>query len=460
MQQAPKKSTSTPSPSLRSSSQPRESIPYRRAKLYPKQEEAIFAKARYSLIEATTKSGKTSGCIVWLVEMATMGKPGANYWWVAPVYPQAKIAYARMVRSMPQGTFEKNDTELRIDLLNQTHIWFKSGEKPDNLYGEEVYAGVLDEASRMREEAFIAVRTTLTATKGPMRIIGNVKGKRNWFYKMSRKAEAGEKDMAHHKITWRDAVGAHIFDESEVDDARRVLPEQAFKQLYEAEPADDEGNPFGLEAIRACTIPEFSKEPIVAWGWDLGKHQTWTVGVALTRKRQMARFVRFQAPWNETKRRIIAETGGRGALVDMTGVGDPIVEDLSRTAGNFEGFVFTPRTKQDLMALLQSDIQQRRLGLTGSILLNELESFEYEYRGREGRFTGVFYSAPPGGYDDCVMALGLADRKLGPGSGDFRFERVQAPKSVDGDPDGSADNRPGVDPADAGAAWEGRSGLI
>jgi hypothetical protein len=45
----------------------------------------------------------------------------------------------------------------------------KSGEKPDGLYGEDVFAAVIDEASRMREEAWHALRSTLTATRG-MRI--------------------------------------------------------------------------------------------------------------------------------------------------------------------------------------------------------------------------------------------------------------------------------------------------
>ena len=440
-------------------------IRYRRAKLYPKQEAAIFERARYSLIEATTKAGKTAGCLVWLGEQAAMGRPGRNYWWVAPVYPQSKVAFTRMCRSMPQGTFEKNETELRIDLINGTHIWFKSGEKPDNLYGEEVYAAVLDEASRMREESFIAIRSTLTATRGPMRIIGNVKGRRNWFYKMARKAEAGEQGHAYHKITWRDAVAAGILDEAEIDDARRVLPEQAFKQLYEAEPSDDEGNPFGLDKIAACRIEEFSKLPVACWGWDLGKHQDWTVGIALDRNGHMVRFVRFQRSWDETKKQIIAETLGKPALVDATGVGDAIAEELVKK-GNFSAFVFTQRSKQELMEGLMSAIQQRKVGLTNETLLNELESFEYEFKGRDGRFTGVVYSAPPGAHDDCVCALALATRHLGGRGYEFRFQRAfgdLAGVAVDGNtPDAAlAGNN-----AEAGEfvrirrGWEDRGGLV
>ena len=52
-------------------------------------------------------------------------------------------------------------------------LWFKGADKPDALYGEDVYAAVIDEASRCKEEAWHAVRSTLTATRGPIRIIGS-----------------------------------------------------------------------------------------------------------------------------------------------------------------------------------------------------------------------------------------------------------------------------------------------
>jgi phage terminase large subunit-like protein len=79
-----------------------------------------------------------------------------------------------------------------VTLINGAVIWFKSGDKPDSLYGEDVYAAVIDEASRFKEEAYIAIRTTLTYTKGPIRIIGNVRGRKNWFFKMARRAERAQ----------------------------------------------------------------------------------------------------------------------------------------------------------------------------------------------------------------------------------------------------------------------------
>ncbi len=243
---------------------------FKRPPLYAKQREAIFHTARYGIVEASTKSGKTHGCIAWLAEQAwSKGRPGRHYWWVAPVYPQAKIAYRRLCRSMSIDVQRPNDTELSIALPNGATIWFKSGEKPDNLYGEDVYAAVLDEASRMREEAWHAVRSTLTATRGPVRCIGNVRGRKNWFYRLARRAETGEADMAYHRITAHDAIEAGVLVQSEIEDAKRQLPDSVFRELYLAEATDDEGNPFGIDAIQNCVQEEMPNQDPVAWGWDL-----------------------------------------------------------------------------------------------------------------------------------------------------------------------------------------------
>ena len=164
-------------------------IEYHRPQLYPKQLEAIFDPHRFSLIEASTKSGKTSGCIAWLVEEALKGRRGWNYWWVAPVSLQAIIAFRRMKAALPRGSYTTSASLKTITLANGAVVWFKSGDTPDSLYGEDVYAVVVDEASRMKQDAYIAIRTTLTYTKGLIRIIGNVRGRKNWFYEMSRQAQ-------------------------------------------------------------------------------------------------------------------------------------------------------------------------------------------------------------------------------------------------------------------------------
>jgi hypothetical protein len=346
----------------------------------------------------------TVGGMTWLVEMGLRGRPGENRWWVAPVVPQAEIAYNRIKRGLPGNLIRCWETDRLIELPNKSLLQFKSGEKPDNLYGEDVWACVIDEMTRMREEAFVAVRSTLTATRGQLRMIGNVKGRQNFAYRLARKAEAGEPDWYYDKITWKDAVAAGILQESEIDDARRTLQPHVFKELYEAEPSDDGGNPFGLQFIAQIVAP-LSNQPPVVWGIDLAKSFDWTVAIALDRQGHTCRFERWQGPWPETKTKIHRMVGATKAYVDATGVGDPIVDDLQRMGGRstYEGFKFTSQSKQMLMEGLAAAIQGKKITIPDGIIKQELETFEYKYTP-----TGVRYTAPVGLHDDCVCALALA----------------------------------------------------
>lgn len=222
------------------SPQNRWEIEYNRPFLYEKQERAFFNNKRYGYIEASTKAGKTHGCIVWLLEGAMLeGREGWNGWWCAPTKAQAKIAYTRMCNNIPKHFYTKNEGELYIELVNGARIWFKSAEKPDNLYGEDVHRAVLDEASRCRYDSFKALRSTLTATGGFIRLIGNVKGKQNWFYMACRGAERGRENASFTRISCYDAIDAGVLTQAEIDDAKTTLTDNDFMELYEARAADD-----------------------------------------------------------------------------------------------------------------------------------------------------------------------------------------------------------------------------
>lgn len=399
-------------------------VVYQRPPLYEKQRDAMFDPARITLIEASTKSGKTVSGIIWLYEESMKGQAGQNYWWVAPVSMQARIAFNRMrqhftSKETGQTLFAVNKTDHTLTTLKGTIIAFRSGDNPDTLYGEDVYAAVIDEASRFKEEGWHAIRSTLTATRGPIRIIGNVKGRKNWFYLLARRAEQGAPNMAYHKLTATDAVNAGVLAAEEIKSARDTLPDHVFKELYYAEPSDDEGNPFGAQHIRACYAP-LSSRPAVAWGWDLARKQDWTVGIGLDADGHVCEALRFQKPWHEQVDIIKKFVGNTPALVDETGVGDPIVEAIKlpvrKRSGNgaevielscprLEGYKFTTASKQMLMEGLALAIHERKIAFPDGPISLELLNFEYEFTR-----LGIRYSAPAGMHDDCVVALSLAWR--------------------------------------------------
>jgi hypothetical protein len=377
---------------------------YTRPKLYPKQRDAFFNDKRYSFIEGSTKSGKTVGSMAWLLEQAIIGQY-TNYLWVAPIYPQAKIAYSRFLTGLPKHFYNANAGDLFIELPNENRMWFKGGDNPNSIYGEDYGAAIIDEASRTNDAVWHAVRSTITATNGPLRAIGNVHGRHNWHYQMCRKAESGAPNMSYHKLLPADAIAAGVLNAEEIEDARRQLPEQVFRELYLAEPSDDGGNPFGHKAIESC-MGEMSDKPPKWWGWDLAKSVDWTVGIALDEDGAVCRFERFQKPWLQTIPHIFEATGRIQAMVDSTGVGDPIVEQLQAKGNNFEGYKFTAASKQQLMEGLAVAIQQKTITFPEGVITMELFNFEYEQVP-----SGVRYMAPEGMHDDCVCALALAQRR-------------------------------------------------
>tara|TARA_Y100001938_G_scaffold34546_1_gene47459 strand:- start:4268 stop:5473 length:1206 start_codon:yes stop_codon:yes gene_type:complete len=378
-------------------------IGYTRPALYKKQLEAIFCEERYSIIEASTKSGKTVGCMVWLLEQALeKGDDNKNFWWVAPTYQQSEIAFTRLKYAMGHNNYIANNSKLTITIPNGSVIWFKGADKPDSLYGEDVHGAVIDEASRCKDEVWAAVRSTITATRAPVRIIGNVKGRKNWAYQLARKAQAGIDNWRYSKITALDAISAGVLNKQEVEEAKRDLPENVYKELYMAEPSDDQGNPFGIDAIYNCVGEMSSKAPVV-WGWDLAKSTDYTWGIGLDEDGKICRSERWQNEWQVTLQEIKRLTGDTPALVDSTGVGDAIMEFLAIAGNNYTGFKFTQSSKQQLMERLAVAIQQEQITIPEGLILDELLSFEYVYTR-----SGVHYSAPVGLHDDGVCALALA----------------------------------------------------
>jgi hypothetical protein len=382
-------------------------IKYTRPPLTYYQKEILDSPARFTITEASTKTGKTASHVIWLLEEALKLKANQNTWWIAPVYSQAEIAFGRMRNQISdQNFFKTNESKLKLTLPTGANVWFKSAQDADNLFGEDVYAAVFDEASRAKEAAWFALRSTLTATNGKCKMIGNSKGKKNWMYRLGVRARAGEPNYEYFKITAYDAVKAGILSLEEVEQAKRDLPDYVFNELYMAEPNEDGANPFGISFINKCLQQVVSGKPAEFFGIDIAKSQDWTVIVGLDKDGKVAYFDRFQKDWAQTKDTIL-RLPDKPTIIDSTGVGDSFVEDLNRIRQNITGFKYTTDSKQKLIAGLAQSVQNLKIGVLVGIMQDEMESFEFIYNPTTGH---VKYSAPEGQHDDATNALALANK--------------------------------------------------
>jgi len=335
---------------------------------------------------------------------------GGSVAYVTPTYGLAQVFFERLTKTLP---FKNNISKLKIYCPNEGSIEFFTGERLDNLRGRKFHLVIIDEAafiSDLEDGWSNSIRPTLTDYEGRAVFLSTPRGK-NFFYSLFMKQ--GENDWQSFKFSTYD--NPHI-NPREIDDARIQLPEVVFNQEYLADPAENSANPFGNAFIRRCIKP-LSAQTIVCYGIDLAKSVDFTVIIGLDKSGNVAYFDRFQLDWHNTKE-TIKRLPPAPIIVDSTGVGDPILEDLLREGVNIEGLKFTSQSKQQLMEGLASAIQQAKIGFPEGVIVDELDVFEYQFTA-----NGVRYSAPSGFHDDCVVALALAwqNHNVKRGSGRYAF---------------------------------------
>jgi hypothetical protein len=98
-------------------------------------------------------------------------------------------------------------------------------------------------------------------------------------------------------------------------------------------------------------------------------------------------------------------------IIDATGVGKPIYQDLGQSGIFVEDFVFTGKSKEELIGNLIVFAKEKYITIPNiEYLIDELKAFEYQYINETTgeRLRNPKYSAPKGQHDDCVMSLALA----------------------------------------------------
>jgi hypothetical protein len=369
------------------------------------QQKILDSQSRFRVVMCGRRFGKSELSQIEIITNALLGK---NVAYITPTYQLARVFFERLTQAVP---FQSNKSELTIKFPNGGSVDFFTGERMDNLRGRKFHLVVVDEASfipNLEDGWLNSIRPTLTDYKGRAIFLSTPKGK-NFFYSLFLKG--GEPDWEAFRFTTYDNP---YIDKGEIDDARTQLPEVVFEQEYMANPAENSSNPFGSSYIKQCTFP-ISPEPAIVYGVDLAKAVDWTVIIGLDRNGSVCHFDRFQKDWRQTKQTILS-LNKAPILIDSTGVGDPIFEDLQREGLAINGFKFSSTSKQQLMEGLSSAIQQRKITYPEGNIVNELEVFEYQYTA-----TGVRYSAPPGFHDDCVMSLALAWHHYTRNSGQGRY---------------------------------------
>lgn len=202
--------------------------------LLPWQLEVWKCQARFKVIAAGRRTGKSNLIIKKLLAKALEAPEGSAVVYVAPTLGQARqIAWDALQDQGREVIKSAHVNQLDIVLTTGRKIHIRSAENPDTLRGLKLYYAALDEAAFMRDDTIWTkiIRPALADLEGEADFISSPDG-RNWFFDLYNYALKGEDpDWAAFHFTTRDNP---TIPQKEIEVAKKTLSTLVYKQEFEA----------------------------------------------------------------------------------------------------------------------------------------------------------------------------------------------------------------------------------
>lgn len=363
----------------------------------------LKSTARFRVIMAGRRFGKSYLCVSKCIY--ELLKPKIEIAYITPTFDLGREFFNDIVSFLPPAIVKSaNKTNLRIELRNGSFIKFISGnEMEKQLRGKKFHFVIVDECSLIPhwDEGFKALRNTLADYKGHCWFISTPRGY-DHFYRLYQKGLNREDGYESFHFTTYD--NPHM-DREEIDAIKAESTEASFNQENLAIPSENASAVVPSKFIIENTIKELSDEPTVIYGIDVASKFDYTVITGLSATGKMTYFNRFRDKWIVTKEAIKALPDNIYKVMDSTGAGDVVYEELSEVVPNLHNFVFTSTSKGQLIKKLALSVEKGLLKFN-EITGQELSTYEYKYNYTTGNLS---YNAISGAHDDAVIALGLCN---------------------------------------------------
>lgn len=374
-----------------------------------RQNEILVSESRDIVICAGRRFGKSA--VAAYIALRTLLEDNRKIWIVSPTYDLSLKVFDYLaqwyLKVIPSGGghIHYRPTPM-IETPWGSKLECKSAENPTGLLGEELDLLIVDEASRIQRNVWETYLFATTASRKGRSIFISTPFGKNWFYEQWLRVKP---DGGSFHFTSMDGVS---INQEEWERAQKNLPEQVFKQEYMALFLEDAASVFRgiMEIVKDKIYEDAIPSHTYVLGVDLAKVNDFTVLTMVDQfSHKVVAWERFnQLDYNLQKARIMAlarRYGNAKIIIDSTGVGNPISEDIARAGFIVEDFKISNKSKQELIEKLSIFIDQRGIVIPNeTVLIDELSSFGYEMT-ESGRWR---YSAPSGKNDDCVISLALA----------------------------------------------------
>jgi hypothetical protein len=282
----------------------------------------------------------------------------------------------------------------------------KGGDDPDRLRGPGPLGCVFDEFGTMKLEAWQVVEPAIIANNGWSWFIGTPKGKNHLYQFLQR-----GKQLKNWGSFFLNGEQSGIYTASQLQQLRESMTQKMYQQEIMCDFLENEGTVFRSVREAMKSVVEAPKDGhLYVIGCDLAKVTDFTVLTVYDRIHNnqvyQEKFQTIEWPFQKNKIAALSKHYNNALVIlDATGLGDPIADDLIRIGVPIVPFKITEQTKKDLIEKLSIWIEQKKcLLLPLNETLEEFDNFSYEI-GPTGK---IRYQAREGFHDDCVLSHALA----------------------------------------------------
>lgn len=319
-----------------------------------------------------------------------------------------------VLRTLPPQYWAWRQQKKELTLFD-AKLDFRSADQPERIEGFGYQFILLNEAGIILNDRYLWENAILPMTLdyNPAIIIGGTPKGKNLFFELAAKAQdRQDPKYSNWKYFHKTSYDNPFVAREDIDALAADMPELVRKQEIEAEFLDDATSVFRkvdsaiVRDMKPLVGPEAGRRYFM--GVDLAKHIDFTVIIVLDDTGRQVHFNRLNKMDWPYQKELILRTGrqyGAVSLLDSTGIGDPIFDDLRKAGMHIEGYKFDSASKKRLVESLMLSFEKEELKLLPEqIQENEIKQFGYEITA-----SGIKYSAPEGKHDDVVMSLALAN---------------------------------------------------
>jgi hypothetical protein len=220
----------------------------------PWQRDLLRSEAARIVINASRQSGKSSMAAV-LAMVRALHIPESTVLVLSPALRQSAELYrkcAEIYAALGRPVAADSETKLSLSLSNGSRVLSLPGRTGDTVRGYTADLLICDEAARISDDLYGAIRPMLATTGGRLLTLSTPAGRRGWWFEAW---ENGGATWERYEVRGEDVPR---IPSAFLEDERRALPAWIYRSEYECSFEDTEDQLFGYDLVQSSITDEIT----------------------------------------------------------------------------------------------------------------------------------------------------------------------------------------------------------